>query len=881
MISDPVRRELEKILAPEDVLTDPEVLVTYAGDAGLDRGMPDAVVFVHTAAEIQAVVRCALRHRIPFLPRASGTSLSGGPVPSCGGILVECSRMRTISFDSGSKRASVEPGVINLDLQKALASSGLFFPPDPASQRASCLGGNIAENAGGPLCFKYGVTGHYVLGLEAVLPDGGIVQTGGLSSDYPEYDFRGVLVGSEGTLGIVTRAYLRLVNVPAAAATLVASFDSLEAAAQAVSAIIAAGIVPAALELMDQTVIRMIEDFLRSGLPVDAAAILIVEVDGAEESLVPQGEEIQRVLEANGSRNVRCARTAEERERIWYARRSVAGAIARLAPYHYTQDGTVPRSRLAEVLVKVGDIGRRFGLSIGNLAHAGDGNLHPLILFDPQDAEETRRVLEAGMEILRECVRAGGVITGEHGVGLEKKEAMHLMYTPAELNAMRDLKRILDPEGLCNPGKIFPDTESLPEREDVQPAEIPRPAQEEEVASCLLEAARKETPVSVVGGGTKHFLGNVWNEGTVRLLSTASFSGVVDYAPEDLVLTVGAGTPLSEIHQFLEGSHLQLPWRHPWSRSTVGGVLACNWNPPGRLRIGSLKDQVLGLRVVLPRGEILHCGGRVVKNVAGYDLTKLFIGAMGTLGVILQATLKLSPRPQEEATVVFSFPGLPDVAAAGTALFGDARLNPDLLMAVSTGGDQILEETLGVRGHVLIVSLQGRKEEVSAGLRRLEAERSGLRPLAFSPEKGSGVHLWGSFVETGVRQALENGPDSLFVKGGVPGQSLFSFLQELDRKVSECGGVLACCVEIGFGVFYAFLKFSGADPKDLSALSRAMSQRVSELGGYWILAAASDQVKAGLDIWGETRPAFSLMKALKSTWDPSHILNRGRFAGFI
>jgi len=649
----------------------------------------------------------------------------------------------------------------------------------------------------------------------------------------------------------------------------------------------------------------MIEDFLRSGLPADAAAILIVEVDGPEESLVPQGEEIRRVLEANGSRDVRCARTAEERERIWYARRSVAGAIARVAPYHYTQDGTVPRSRLAEVLDKVMAIGRRFGLSIGNLAHAGDGNLHPLILFDPQNAEQTRRVLEAGMEILGECVRAGGVITGEHGVGLEKKEAMHLMYTPAELHVMRDLKRILDPEELCNPGKIFPDTgpatsggvrsfpafstatgpkpasaASWPAREDPE-TEILKPAHEEEVVSHLLEAARKGIPVSVVGGGTKHFLGNVWSGATARRLSTAFFSGVIDYAPEDLVLTVGTGTPICEVHRFLEASHLHLPWGHPWSRSTVGGVLSCNWNSPGRLQSGSLKDQILGLRVVLPRGEILRCGGKVVKNVAGYDLTKLFIGALGTLGVILQATLKLSPRPPEEATVAFSAPSLPEVVAAGMALFGDARLNPHLLLAVSTGGDRVLEETLGVRGHVLIVSLQGRKEEVAAGLRRLEAERSGLARRDFFPEKGKGVRLWESFVATGVRQTLENGPDSLFVKGGVPGESLLCFVQELDQKVRECAGVLACCLEIGFGVFYAFLKFAGAAPNDLSALSRAMSRRASELGGYWVLAAASDQVKAGLDIWGEARPAFSLMKALKDRWDPNHILNRGRFAGFI
>lgn len=908
MISDRVRVELEGIVGAEAVLTDPDVLVAYAGDAGLDRGKPEAVVLVRTAEEVQAVVRCALRHRTPFLPRGSGTSLSGGPVASRGGIILECSRMRNVDLDAEGKTASVEPGVINLDLQKALASRRLFFPPDPASQRASCLGGNVAENSGGPLCFKYGVTGHYVLGLDVVLPNGRFLSTGGLSAEYPEYDFTGVLVGSEGTLGVVTRAHLRLINLPAGAATLVARFDSLETAARAVSVVIARGIVPAALELMDRPIIGIIEDFIHGGLPVDAAAILILEVDGHPDGLASQVEEIRKVLEAEGSREVREARTEAERERIWYARRSVAGAIARLAPYHYTQDGTVPRSRLAEVITAVNAIGRRYGLSMGNLAHAGDGNLHPLILFDPQNEEETRKVLKAGMEMLAQCVRAGGVITGEHGVGLEKREAMSFMYTPAELRVMEDVKRVFDSEGLCNPGKIFPETEPASSREtgsatlsppsgmsisagdprrdprkdfvDLAGADPLLPSRAEEVAACLLAATQEGVPVSVVGGATKLFLGNEAAEEARRVLSTQALAGIVDYAPDDLVLTVRGGTPLSEVHRFLTDSHLRLPWGHPWPGATVGGVLSCNWNSPARLRSGSLRDQVLGLKVVLPRGEIIRCGGRVVKNVAGYDLTKLFVGSMGTLGVIVEATVKLSPRPRRKVTLVSPSLDLIAAVSAGIALFTDTKINPALLMARSTGEDGVPAGGLQPRGSALIVSLEGGPEEVEADLRQIRSGGLDGKGLG-SPRQEEGGAGWEAFVAAAVSRVVSGTGDGLFVKGGIPGRRLVLFLRELRDKIRELRGTLSCSVEIGSGVFYALLELPGAGPELLQSLSRAFSARASELGGYWILAAGPAGVKAGGDVWGEPRPTFPLMEALKRTWDPARILNRGRFAGFL
>lgn len=908
MISERMRAELEGILGTEGVLTDPDVLVTYAGDAGLDRGRPDAVVFVRNADQVQAVVRCALRYGTPFLPRGSGTSLSGGPVPFRGGIILECSRMKGIDLEAAGKRVSVEPGVINLDLQKNLAPLGLFFPPDPASQRASCLGGNVAENSGGPLCFKYGVTGHYVLGLDVVLPDGRFVSTGGLSAEYPEYDFTGVLVGSEGTLGVVTRARLRLINLPEAAATLVARFDDLAAAAGAVSVVIARGIVPAALELMDRPIIGIVEDYIHSGLPVEAAAILIVEVDGRPESLALQVEEIRRVLEEEGSREVREAWTAAERERIWQARRSVAGAIARLAPYHYTQDGTVPRSRLAEVITAVNAVGRRHGLAMGNLAHAGDGNLHPLILFDPQNEEETRRVLQAGLEMLAECVRAGGVITGEHGVGLEKKAAMPLMYSRGELRAMETVKRVFDPEGLCNPGKIFPEMEPEPSPEPPSAAnsppaasviageslrheavrafpeprgeEVPAPGGETEVAARVRGAARERTPLTVVGAGTKLFLGNEPDEETRLMLSTRTLAGIVDYAPDDLVVRVRAGTPLDAVHKFLADGPLHLPWGHPWPEATVGGVLSCNWNSPGALHAGPLRDQVLGLKVILPGGEIIRCGGRVVKNVAGYDLTKLFVGSLGTLGIILEATLKLFPRPKKTALLVSPYPDLLAAVGSGLDLFRDTSVNPALLMAVSAQPGEFLEMLPEAGGSALISAFAGRPEEVEADLRRARAVLGRGTPGTLR-EGITGVGWWEAFVAAAVSRAREQTGSAVLVKGGIPGRSLVAFLREVQEKARGIRGRLSCCVEVSSGVFYALVEHPGLPPEVLRSFHRACSSRASELGGYSILAAAPARLKAGVDIWGEPRPLHPLMEALKKTWDPAGILNRGRFAGFL
>ncbi len=449
---------LESLLQKGQVFTDVASLLSYELDAGVDRGMPDGVVLPHTAQDVARIVRWAGDHHVPLVGRGAGTGLSGGAVAEHGGLIVEFSRMnRVLDVDVYGRSAVVEPGLINLRLDEQVRAHGLYFPPDPASQRASTIGGNVSENSGGPHCFKYGVMTNYVTGMQVVLADGRVVQVGGRALDYPEYDFCGVLTGSEGMLALMTAINARLVRNPPGIQTMLAVFDSVEQAGIATSAVIAAGLIPATMEMMDQKIINIVEAWLHSGLLTEAAAMLIIEVDGYPESLDKQIEEVASILRSNGGHDLRVAASEEERNQIWLARKSAAGAIARLAPAHYTVDITVPRSRLTETLLEVNEICERYNLPVGHVFHAGDGNLHPLILIpDAQDEEYMQRVRDAGRETVEVAVRKDGSLSGEHGVGIEKRAFMSLMFNETELSAMLDIKHIFDPHNLFNPGKIFP-----------------------------------------------------------------------------------------------------------------------------------------------------------------------------------------------------------------------------------------------------------------------------------------------------------------------------------------------------------------------------------------------------------------------------------------
>lgn len=449
--------KLQEIVGPEHVLSSDMDLTLYGYDASLERGLPDVVVLPGSTEDVSKVVTLAYKEKIPVIGRGSGTNLSGGTIPIKGGIVVHFSRMdRIMEIEIPNRTVTVEPGVITLDLQNQLLAEGFVYAPDPASQKVSTLGGNVGENSGGPHCLKYGVTTNHVLGAEVVLYDGTVIWTGGMSQDYPGYDLTGLLVGSEGTLGLVTKIILRILRAPEAVKTMLAIYDTIEDAGNTVSAIIAEGILPATLEMMDNVVMKAVEESVHAGYPLDAEAVLIIELDGMSDGMERQTEKILDICKRHNVKGIQLAKDDDERARLWAGRKGAFGAITRLKPSYIVCDGTVPRTKLPEVLTKVLETGRKYGVLIGNVFHAGDGNLHPLILFDERDEDELKCVQKAASEILKICVDAGGTISGEHGIGIEKLNKMSLIFSEKDLEAMRQVKRAFDPDDLFNPGKVIP-----------------------------------------------------------------------------------------------------------------------------------------------------------------------------------------------------------------------------------------------------------------------------------------------------------------------------------------------------------------------------------------------------------------------------------------
>ena len=450
--------ELRALLGEDGVLASEAARFTYESDAlTLERGMPDVVALPRATDEVAAVVRWAHANGLPVTPRGAGTGLAGGATPSQRGVVLSLNRMdRLLRLDADRLLAWVEPGIVNLSLSQQVAPHGLYYAPDPASQQVSTVGGNVATNAGGPHCLKYGVTLNSVLGIVAVLHDGTVVQLGGEATDAPDFDLASIVVGSEGTLAIVTEICVRLLPVPEAVETILFDFLHVEDACRAVSAAIAAGIVPAAMEIMDQHTVALVEEWLRLGLPLDAGAVLLIEVDGPAPSLPPQVERVIALAREHGTRSVRVARDAAERAAIWKGRKSAFGAYGRSASGFYIMDGVVPRTRLAEALATVYRLCEERGLEAGNVLHAGDGHLHPHVLFNADDPAAQARALDASHEILRMCIRMGGTISGEHGVGLEKRPMMGELFGADDLAVMERLRRAFDPGGLLNPDKILP-----------------------------------------------------------------------------------------------------------------------------------------------------------------------------------------------------------------------------------------------------------------------------------------------------------------------------------------------------------------------------------------------------------------------------------------
>jgi glycolate oxidase len=450
-------RALIELLGRDKVLVKREDLLLYEYDGGVDTAHPDAVVVPESVNDVSALARFCREHHVPIVPRGAGTGLSGGAVPVEGGVVLSFARLNRIhELDAPNLRAVVEPGLVNLHLSTAASPLGLHFVPDPSSQKACTIGGNVAENSGGPHTLAYGVTTNHVTGLEIVLSDGTVTRLGGKRAETRGYDLVGAFVGSEGTLGVVTEATVVLTPRPEAVLTALAAFPSTDHASEAVSAIIGAGIVPAAIEMMDHLSIQAVEAAVHAGYPLAAGAVLLVDVEGVRDGLDTLLERITTICREAGADEIRVARDAKEHDLLWAGRKGAFGAMGRLAPDYYVQDGVIPRTKLPRVLAAIDEIAARHDLRVANVFHAGDGNLHPLILFDATVAGQLDRVKEAGSEILRVCIDAGGTLTGEHGVGMEKNCHMEWQFSDTDLAAMQRLRRAFDPDGLANPGKVFP-----------------------------------------------------------------------------------------------------------------------------------------------------------------------------------------------------------------------------------------------------------------------------------------------------------------------------------------------------------------------------------------------------------------------------------------
>lgn len=844
--------ELARLFESGQVLTEPAQLLTYETDASFDRHMPDAVVFPRSTQDVVNLVDWARHVRVPVIARGAGTGLSGGAIAERGGIIVEFSRLgRILELDPRGRSAVLQPGVINLRLDEQARTHGLYYPPDPASGRSATIGGNVAENAGGPHCFKYGVTTNYVTGLHVVLPDGNLVRFGGRALDYPEFDFVGVMTGSEGTLGIITEVNVRLLHAIPAVQTLMVSFDAVEAAAQAVSAIIAAGLQPATLEMMDREMMRVVEDSVHAGLPVNAAAALIVEADGYPASLTPQMQEIAAILREHAGHDLRFAENEEERTRIWYARKSVGGALSRIAPGYLPVDCTVPRSRIAETLTEINERCADIQPPVAYLMHAGDGNFHPHIFMrDPSNPAVVARAFEGARQIMQVCVDKGGSITGEHGVGTEKRAGMRLMYSDAELAAMQDIKAAFDPEGLMNPGKIFPpDLQVSGPNGNAEASALPAvvsPATLEEAVELVrvCQAANPPRRMFIRGNG----IPAPPTSGTDIVLSTCALSGIRHYAPDDLYVTAGAGTRLLDLQDRLRRDGMWVPLVSPWQDSTLGGIVATNLNAPLRMRYGGIRDQVLAVTAILGDGRVIRAGRPVVKNVAGYDLPKLFVGCYGTLGVISEVTLKIAALPRATRTLTVPVETLDRGLECAARLLQPCIVGSALLLCRGC-------DVAGVSApFVLLYTMEGLPEDVNAeaALAREALCHTGARQTRETAVGGSAA--WAEWLR-------ESAAHDMTTRVGLPPK-------ESAMLVGLCESTdCSFMADVANGHLYLRGRI------DLETARRA----VRKVGGYVVVHSTPEPPASNVNRWGDAPESLELMRRLKARWDPRGILNPGVF----
>jgi glycolate oxidase subunit GlcD len=895
---DTLIKNLGAIVGPNNVLSKPDELLVYECD-GLPhhKYRPRAVVFPSSTEQTAAVMKELARAQVPFTPRGAGTGLSGGALALNEGVVVELARLRQIlKIDKENRLAVVQPGVVNLHVSRAAAKFGLYYVPDPSSQPTCTIGGNIAEGAGGIHCLKYGTTTDHVLGCTVVLAGGEIVELGGAGVEATGYDLLGTFTGSEGTFGIVTQATLRLVQIPPAVRTLLAEFAEVNDASHAVSAIIAAGVMPAALEMMDHEIIRAVEaSVFAAGLPPDAGAALLIELDGIEAGIDDEAARVTNICMEFGARDCRAARDETERKKLWAARKGAFGAIGRISPDSMIQDAVVPRSRLPEVLSAAYDIAKKYELKVANVFHAGDGNLHPLICFDSRFPDQVKRVKEAGRELMEVCVSAGGTITGEHGVGLDKRELLPLVFSENDMSAMLQVRSAFDPLGLCNPGKIIPmlrgcgegravagaetNGPSSPIFESVQPS-LPQvthhppfvlsralnsvssivgvenvssegrnslvayPASTEAVSEIVKLAGMEGW--TIAPAGSMRWLNTRYRCSANLFVSTARMNRIVEHEPADLITVAEAGVKLVDLNKTLAVNGQWLPLDPPDDDSvTIGGVVAMGIGGNQQYGYGHPRSSVIGMRVVLADGSVINVGGRVVKNVAGYDLCKLFTGSRGSLGIITQLNFKLRPRPVEQQTIGTTG-NFFDLIRTGQQLLAD-RLFPVAVEILSSKLATNLQIETPENQPVLLLRYAGTDKGVSWQTKQTVAALSQRRlPASLIADD---VELWKSLGSFPVTKSRDFSCRVSLLPSRVAAffESFMDF--DLANKIWQLG--------VGDGR----LRLMGPDLSESFVLLNDVAHK---LGGTCILEEAID-----VDV-NEDSQVTPLMQRVKQQLDPAN-----------
>ncbi|MEP6818593.1 MAG: FAD-linked oxidase C-terminal domain-containing protein [bacterium] len=940
---DTIIEELRSVVGSAAVLSEPDELLVYECD-GLPQHkyLPRAVVFPSTTEETSAVMRVLAAAGVPFTPRGAGTGLSGGALSLNRGVVIELARMRKIlKIDEANRIAVVQPGVVNSHVSRAVAHLGLHYVPDPSSQPTCTIGGNIAENAGGIHCLKYGTTTDHVLGVKVVLAGGEVVDLAGGGTETAGYDLLGVFVGSEGTFGIATEATLRLVPIPPAVRTLLAEFVEVNDASHAVSAIIAAGIMPAALEMMDHEIIRAVEaSVFAAGLPLDAGAALLIELDGLEAGIDEEAEHVKSVCLQYGARDCRLARDENERKKLWAARKGAFGAIGRIAPDSMIQDAVVPRSRLPEVLDSVFQIAAKYQLRIANVFHAGDGNLHPLICFDSRSADEVRSVKEAGRELMEVCVRAGGSITGEHGVGFDKRELLPLIFSEADMETMLRVRAAFDPPGLCNPGKIIPMLRGCGEARAVAKSgngSFAAPEATPQIAGDLLgprasrpqrstlstsssfdlEKAQRqlaqllgdenisasprlafsESPLTVSPGsiaevcevmklassegwtvvpaGAMTWLTAGKSINQVQLIvSTQRLNRIIEHEPADLVAITEAGVTLKAFNRTLGQKGQWLPLDPPDDgRATIGGVVATGLGGAQQFGYGAPRRHVIGMKVVRADGSLIKVGGRVVKNVAGYDLCKLFTGSYGTLGLIVEVNFKLRPLPFATKTVI-SWGRLEELLSGAQRVIS----SPLFPVAVELLSPRLAYEA-GLsekKDNLLLLRFAGAQTGVADQTAEATELLKGLG--GSSTLKGDDSLLWQSVAALPLRFQQD-----LVWRVGLRPADVPTFLAQLDQRGGGIESSEALWhASIGDGRIRVMnrlrLNENEAGEMEGETMGRIGSLRdfAKKLGGTLIIEHAPAEIKDRTNNMDTNDAAYGIMLRIKQQLDPDDIFPCGR-----